>query len=351
MMFRRHTASALVAVLGASTLSISLWHYKVHAQPASKSPLPISNRMESLVNRLQADLTSALESVEGQNGSKFIADRWTRDEGGYGTSCVLQNGRVFEKAGVNISIIASPAPPAMLKQMRARKPGSISDSKEYEMFVAGLSTVCHPHNPFAPTFHANYRYFELKEKGSQDIAAAWFGGGCDLTPCYLFNDDAEHFHKVIKRACDKHDESYYPRFKKWCDSYFRNTHRDEGRGIGGIFFDDLEHGDHDKLYHFVKDCGESLAEQYIPIVNRRKDMPFTAQQKEWQQIRRGRYVEFNLVHDRGTKFGLVTPGVRIESVLMSLPLTARWEYNHYPAPASWEAETLAVLRNPKDWAE
>ncbi len=175
-----------------------------------------------------------------------------------------------------------------------------------------------------------------------------FGGGCDLTPSYLFPEDCVHFHKTIKEVCDKHDESYYPRFKKWCDQYFVNTHRGETRGIGGIFFDDLDSKPADKIYEFVKDCGDALSKQYLPIVQKRKDSIFTPQQKEWQQIRRGRYVEFNLIHDRGTKFGLNTPGVRIESVLMSLPLTARWQYN-YPTPGPQESELLKVLKNPRDW--
>lgn len=204
--------------------------------------------------------------------------------------------------------------------------------------------------------YTDYRYFELREKGSDPNSkpvAAWFGGGCDLTPSYLFEEDARHFHKEIKEACDKHDINYYPKFKDWCDRYFYLTHRKEGRGIGGIFFDDLDAVDGDnspeQLFEFVKDCGEKLIPQYIPIVKKRKDLPFTDAQKQWQQLRRGRYVEFNLVIDRGTKFGLVTPGVRIESVLMSLPQTARWEYMNVPEPGSWEERTVDVLKNPKQW--
>ncbi|KAI8903280.1 Coproporphyrinogen III oxidase [Gorgonomyces haynaldii] len=310
----------------------------------------MSQKMENLVTRLQSDFTHQLEALEGPEGSKFLHDRWQRKEGGYGTSMVLQGGRVFEKAGVNVSIIQSPAPKRMLEQMRARKSDKIDiDSKEYDMFVAGISTVVHPHNPMAPTFHANYRYFELKEKGSDNIACSWFGGGADLTPSYLFEEDAVHFHKTIKQACDKHDASYYPRFKKWCDQYFVNTHRGESRGIGGIFFDDLEDPNPEKLFDFVQDCGDAIVKQYIPILKKRIDMPFTEKQKEWQQIRRGRYVEFNLVHDRGTKFGLVTPGVRIESVLMSLPLTARWEYQRHPEKGSWEEKLIQVLKQPREW--
>jgi coproporphyrinogen III oxidase len=172
-----------------------------------------------------------------------------------------------------------------------------------------------------------------------------------LTPSYLFEEDAVHFHSLLKGVCDKHDRGYYPKFKKWCDKYFYLSHRQEARGIGGIFFDDLESSptDPQKVFEFVKDCGECLVEQYIPIIRKRSIMPFTPEQKQWQQIRRGRYVEFNLVLDRGTKFGLVTPGVRIESVLMSLPLTARWEYMKLPGKGSWEEKTVNVLKTPKEW--
>ncbi|KNC96670.1 coproporphyrinogen oxidase [Spizellomyces punctatus DAOM BR117] len=309
---------------------------------------PMSAKMEQLVRHLQHKITSAVEELEGPNGGRFFHDAWIREEGGEGVSCVLQDGKVFEKAGVNISIVASKAPEGMLQHMRARKREGI-DKGPYNMFVAGISLVMHPHNPMAPTVHANYRYFELVEENGDEPVAWWFGGGCDLTPSYLFEEDAIHFHKIIKQACDNHDTAYYPRFKKWCDEYFDVKHRGERRGIGGIFFDDLEDRPAEEIFAFVKDCGESFVDQYVPIVQKRKDMPFTKENKLWQQLRRGRYVEFNLVHDRGTKFGLATPGVRIESVLMSLPLTARWEYGHVPTPGSPEAELLEVLRTPRDW--
>lgn len=261
----------------------------------------ISELMENLVINTQKDLVAAIEGLEGANGQRFRMDAWNRAEGGYGTTAVLQNGKVFEKAGVNISIIASPAPKPMLDMMRARRSDVVASSKDYTMFVAGISTVCHPHNPMAPTLHANYRYFELRENGNDAIAASWFGGGCDLTPCYLFEEDAVHFHNVIKTACDSHNRTYYPQYKKWCDKYFYNTHRGEGRGVGGIFFDDLESTDQLEIFRFVESCAGALVRQYVPIVTQRKALPFTEQQKQWQQIRRGRYVEFNLVHDRGTR--------------------------------------------------
>ncbi|KAI8817565.1 Coproporphyrinogen III oxidase [Fimicolochytrium jonesii] len=306
--------------------------------------------MADFVQNLQSEITAAVEEAEGPDGGRFFRDSWVRKEGGVGISCIMQDGKVFEKAGVNISIIASKAPEQMLAHMRARKREGI-DKGPYNMFVAGISLVLHPHNPMAPTVHANYRYFELVEEGGDHTkpVAWWFGGGCDLTPSYLFEEDAVHFHKVIKQACDKHDAGYYPKFKKWCDEYFDVKHRGERRGIGGIFFDDLENKDPNEIFEFVHDCGHSFVEQYMPILEKRKDLPYTEENKRWQQMRRGRYVEFNLVHDRGTKFGLATPGVRIESVLMSLPLKARWEYGHTPEPGTPEAKLLEVLKNPKDW--
>ncbi|KAJ3184544.1 Coproporphyrinogen-III oxidase [Geranomyces variabilis] len=310
----------------------------------------MSKKMETLVRRLQNQITAAIEELEGPDGGKFFRDSWVRAEGGVGSSCVLQSGKVFEKAGVNISIIASKAPEGMLQHMRARKRTGI-EKGPYNMFVAGISLVMHPHNPMCPTVHANYRYFELVDEDGDHSkpVASWFGGGCDLTPSYLFEDDARHFHATIKEACDKHDKTYYPRFKTWCDEYFHILHRGERRGVGGIFFDDLEDRPAEETYAFVESCGTSFVDQYVPIVKRRMNLPYTEENKQWQQLRRGRYVEFNLVNDRGTKFGLATPGVRIESVLMSLPLTARWEYCHTPEEGSPEAKLLEVLKNPRDW--
>ncbi|KAI8892646.1 Coproporphyrinogen III oxidase [Globomyces pollinis-pini] len=308
--------------------------------------------MVKFVESIQKELTEGIEELEGPEGNKFFLDRWERKEGGYGVSAVLQDGKVFEKAGVNYSVIKSKAPKPMLQQMRSKKDLDIDVNNTYDMFVAGVSMVMHPHNPNAPTFHANYRYFELRKEGSDpdsEPVAWWFGGGCDLTPCYFFLEDAVHFHKTIKDVCDKHNPTYYPDFKKWCDNYFMNTHRNESRGIGGIFFDDLNNDKPQTLFNFVNDCGHVLKHQYIPIVKKRMDLPFTSEMKEWQQLRRGRYVEFNLIHDRGTKFGLATPGVRIESVLMSLPLTARWQYCHEPAPGSREEEMLNILKSKREW--
>ncbi|KAF8426580.1 Coproporphyrinogen III oxidase [Tirmania nivea] len=303
-------------------------------------------KMEQFIKSKQAEIVSRLEEVDGK---KFFVDAWERPaHGGGGISCVLQEGNVFEKAGVNISIVYGKLPrPAILK-MRADHKNIDPNVESLDFFAAGLSLVLHPHNPMAPTVHLNYRYFEtMRPDGT--IQSWWFGGGTDLTPSYLFEEDVIHFHKTIKEACDKHDKDYYPKFKKWCDEYFNVKHRGESRGVGGIFFDDFDDKDPEQLFLFVKDCLDAFVPSYVPIVEKRKNMPFTQAEKDWQQLRRGRYVEFNLVHDRGTQFGLNTPSARVESILMSLPLTARWKYMHSPEPGSREDRLLQVLKKPVDW--
>ena len=218
--------------------------------------------------------------------------------------------------------------------------------KDLDFFATGISLVLHPHNPMAPTVHANYRYFERGE-GKKE-GSWWFGGGADLTPSYLFEEDAKHFHQVLKNACDNHQVADYPAYKKWCDDYFHIKHRGERRGLGGIFFDDLNSAGKEECFQFVSECAQSFLPSYLPLLEKRKNLPFTDEQKQWQQLRRGRYVEFNLVYDRGTKFGLTTNG-RIESILMSLPLTSRWEYCHEVAPGGQEDLLLQVLKEPRDW--
>ncbi|EHY54587.1 Coproporphyrinogen-III oxidase [Exophiala dermatitidis] len=337
-----------------------------------KSPMRL--RMEALIQEHQNRIVFALENIDGK---KFQRDEWTRPHGGGGTSCVLQDGNVFEKAGVNTSIVYGELPRPAIEKMRADHKSFVdSDVEKLNFFAAGISLVLHPHNPMAPTVHLNYRYFETSDPRDPVNATGtsqqnwWFGGGSDLTPCYLFEEDAQHFHKTIKAACDKHDKDYYPRFKKWCDEYFRIPHRNEARGIGGIFFDDLDasaqptsKNPQEDLFQFVVSSLESFLPAYLPIIKKRKDMPYTPEQKLWQQIRRGRYVEFNLINDRGTSFGLRTPGARVESILMSLPLTARWEYMHpvcgtgVPEDAADETgqdyekekELMEVLKHPKEW--
>lgn len=300
-------------------------------------------RMEALIMTVQSDFCRALEELEGEK--QFQVDRWTRKEGGGGVTCVLQDGTVFEKAGVNVSVVSGMLPPSAVQQMRAR--GKKLEGDNLPFFAAGVSSVIHPRNPHVPTVHFNYRYFEVQEQDG--TKQWWFGGGTDLTPYYLDSDDVAHFHKMLKRACDKHDKKLYPEYKKWCDDYFNVTHRGERRGVGGIFFDDLDLPDQESAFQFVKSCANSVLPSYIPIVKKQKDRPYSYSERTWQLLRRGRYVEFNLIYDRGTKFGLYTPGARYESILMSLPLTARWEYMHEPVAGSKEEELVQVLRQPREW--
>jgi coproporphyrinogen III oxidase len=298
---------------------------------------PIRDRMTGFVFGLQDDICEAIEEIDG---GSFGEDEWERDGGGGGRSRVLQDGTVFEKAGVGVSVVMGE-----LSERAAREMGGGAHIEDLNFWATGVSLVFHPHNPMAPTVHANYRYFE-RGRGTEP-GSWWFGGGSDLTPAYLFEEDAEHFHRVHKEALDAHGPDHYPRFKEWCDDYFYIEHREEGRGVGGIFFDNLhEEGSVDELFDLVSDCGHAFLPAYLPILERRMDMPYEEKHKRWQQLRRGRYVEFNLVYDRGTKFGLRTKG-RIESILMSLPLTARWEY--MPEEGSREREMLEVLENPREW--
>lgn len=302
--------------------------------------MPMSrDRAHQTYRDLQDRICTAIQAIDG---TEFTATSWDRPGGGGGESRVIQGGNVFEKAGVNVSAVHGTLPEAARVAMRARQAPVPDDGR---FFATGISLVMHPHNPMAPTVHANYRYFEL---GDREPGAWWFGGGADLTPAYLFEDDARHFHAVHKAACDEHDPAFYPRFKRWCDEYFHLHHRGERRGIGGIFFDDLNDRSADALLAFQASCGRAFLDAYVPVIARRRDLPFTDAHRTWQQLRRGRYVEFNLVWDRGTVFGLKTDA-RVESVLMSLPLTARWEVDHHPEPGSDEARLLDVLRTPVDW--
>ncbi|KAJ1834159.1 Coproporphyrinogen-III oxidase [Coemansia sp. RSA 2711] len=316
---------------------------------------PMHERMELLVLDLQDRLVTALESLEPTR--KFVWDRWERDDGrGYGISCVLQDGEALEKAGVNVSVLEGTLTPGQLRSMRDRNPQTaqrLRADEEYDFRVAGVSVVVHPRNPYAPTAHKNYRRFEVYRKGAREAGPvmAWFGGGADLTPAYLFDDDVTYFHQTLKHACDAHDPHYYARFKQWCDRYFAIPHRNETRGVGGIFFDDLEDKAPEQLFRFVYDAGNAFIRAYVPLVARRMATPYGARQREWQLVRRGHYAEFNLVYDRGTKFGLMTPGARIESILMSLPLTARWEYMNQPEPGSPEARLLDAVRTTTDWVK
>jgi coproporphyrinogen III oxidase len=298
--------------------------------------------MIDMIHSAQDALTSAVEQIDGV--AKFHEDSWQREGGGGGRSRVLQDGAVFEKAGVGVSVVHGELSPAAIAQMGGGKDLPADYSRAF--FAAGISLVFHPKNPHAPTMHANVRLFERGD--GQAPGSWWYGGGADLTPSYLYEEDAVHFHRVMKAACDATDASFYEKYKKWCDDYFYIAHRGERRGVGGVFFDDLHDRPRERLQSFVRDVIYGVITAYVPIMERRKNLPYTESEKQWQQLRRGRYVEFNLVYDRGTIFGLKTGG-RIESILMSLPLTARWEYDHHPAPGSREAALLDVLRTPRNW--
>jgi len=309
----------------------------------SGQPGSMQVRFEEMIRNAQDSICAGIERVDG--GASFHEDAWVRESGGGGISRVLQDGNVFEKAGVNVSVVYGTMPPEAVKAASARgvtRDVGYAPGEKVPFFACGISSVMHPRNPMAPTVHFNYRFFET------DRGLWWFGGGTDLTPSYLFEEDAKHFHSVYKSTCDRHDLTYYPKFKAWCDDYFLIPHRQERRGIGGIFFDDLNDREQDKIFAFSSDCCNSFLDAYVPIIERRKNMSFNDEQKAWQQLRRGRYVEFNLVYDRGTVFGLKTGG-RIESILMSLPLTARWEYDQHPAPGSPEEELLSVVKEPRNW--
>lgn len=291
------------------------------------------------IQELQDAITKALEDIDGK--SKFQEDLWKRAEGGGGRTRVIEDGEVFEKGGVNISAVHGALPESMQAYF------GVEDA---DFFACGLSLVIHPKSPMVPTVHANWRYFEMYNKAGE-IVDQWFGGGQDLTPYYLFEEDATHFHQVCKSACDAHHPEFYLRYKERCDSYFWNSHHNEARGVGGLFFDYCKANDTMKMedwYAFVREVGDRFLEAYIPIVIKRKNTSYSPEHREWQEIRRGRYVEFNLVHDKGTLFGLKTNG-RIESILMSLPPHVQWKYDHQPSEGSEEAKLLEVLKTPKAW--
>ena len=289
----------------------------------------LKDRAIEVFSNLQNQICAALENCDGQ--AKFHQDNWQREGGGGGRTRVMTNGAIFEKAGVNFSTVYGEMPESLSKKL-----GIEGDSK---FFATGTSLVLHPHNPMIPTIHANFRYLE---KG--DIS--WFGGGTDLTPYYPYKEDVIHFHQTLKQACDKHDKNYYPKYKKWCDEYFTIKHRDEMRGVGGIFFDYLKEN-MEQTFAFVQDAGQAFLPAYLPIVEKRRNETFTERERHFQLLRRGRYVEFNLVYDRGTIFGLETTG-RIESILMSLPTLARWDYDYKAEAGSREAAAIACFQ-PQDW--
>jgi len=308
-------------------------------KPARSYNHNMKDKFFKYIHELQETITTKLEAVDGK--AKFQEDIWKRPEGGGGRTRVIENGAVFEKGGVNISGVHGKLPDSMQKYF------GVEDA---DFFACGLSLVLHPTNPMVPTVHANWRYFEMYDKDG-NIVDQWFGGGQDLTPYYLFDDDAMHFHQTCKTACDKHHPEFYRKYKARCDDYFYNAHRNEGRGLGGLFFDYCKASDEmtkQNWYDFVTEVGNSFLEAYVPIVEKRKALPYTTDQRNWQEIRRGRYVEFNLVHDKGTLFGLKTNG-RIESILMSLPPHVQWVYDHNPKVGSEEERLIKILQNPVDW--
>jgi len=325
------------------------------SSPATDSKERVSQFMKSL----QDEICTALEALDGKG--QFQEDSWQREEGGGGRSRVIREGDVFEQGGVNFSEVwGHQLPPSILKQR--------PEAEGHGFYATGTSMVLHPRNPYIPTVHLNYRYFEAGP-------VWWFGGGADLTPYYPFFEDAAHFHQTFKGVCDRHNPEYYPVFKRWCDEYFYLKHRQEMRGVGGLFFDyqdgrgPLYKGPHaqgpaatysneigappertwEDLFAFINDCGRGFLDAYVPIAQKRRKTEYGDRERNFQLYRRGRYVEFNLVYDRGTIFGLQTNG-RTESILMSLPPLVRWEYGYTPDPNTPESQLYETFLKPQDWA-
>lgn len=297
-----------------------------------------TNQVKEFLLGLQTEICSELENLD--SNSKFITDQWQRDEGGAGISRVISSGNVIEKGGVNFSHVFGKSMPASATAQRPELAGRAFQAM-------GVSLVIHPLNPFVPTSHANFRMFVADKAGEESVW--WFGGGYDLTPYYGNDEDCQHWHQTAKQACDPFGEEFYPKFKQQCDDYFQIKHRNEPRGIGGLFFDDFNELGFEKSFEFVRSMANSYLKAYTPIVERRKEATFTAQQKAFQEYRRGRYAEFNLVYDRGTLFGLQSGVGRIESILMSLPPTVRWTYNWQPEPGTEEEKLYNHYLVPKDW--
>ncbi len=315
-------------------------------------------RVVEVMRAGQAALIDGFEAIDGEG--RFLEHAWERPGGGGGSARVLEGGRVFERAGVNLSVVHGESVPDSLARQHPSAAGK-------PFFATGVSMVLHPANPYVPAFHANFRYFETgpaehtgngtgsdagNEAADDPDAIWWFGGGADMTPSYPFAEDAVHFHRSLQALCERHAEvADYPRWKATCDDYFTIRHRGEMRGVGGIFFDEIsapEAGDFAGELAFVEDGLGSLLDSYLPVVGRRAELPFGERERDWQLYRRGRYVEFNLVYDRGTLFGLQTKG-NIEAILMSMPPLARWTFDLHPEPATPEEQALAFFQ-PRDWA-
>ncbi len=296
------------------------------------------NSISEVFSTLQRQICTALENADG--GATFMADDWTREDGGGGRTSILSGGTIIEKGGVAYSQVFGPTTDRIKKQLNV--------TGESEFLATGVSIVIHPHNPMVPIMHMNVRYFDLSD------GTCWFGGGIDLTPHFVDDADATYFHKTLKAVCDRHHPNFYPTFKTWADEYFYIPHRNETRGIGGIFFDYLKPGDYglskQQVFDFVFDLGNTFAPLYTYFMQKNKSLEFSEADKAWQGLRRGRYVEFNLLYDRGTKFGLESGG-RTESILMSLPLQANWVYNFTPEADSRETYTQSKLIKGVDWCD
>ena len=299
--------------------------------------VPDIEKVKQYLLKLQDNICQTLELVDGKGN--FVEDMWQRELGGGGRTRVLTGGNVIEQGGVNFSHVFGGELPA---SATAARPELVGRSFQ----AVGVSLVIHPHNPFVPTTHANVRFFIAEKEGEEPVW--WFGGGFDLTPFYPFHDDVVHWHTVANKLCQPFGEHVYPEYKKWCDDYFYLKHRDETRGVGGLFFDDLNKQGFEKSFKFMQAVGNGFLDAYVPIVERRKDITFGQKERDFQLYRRGRYVEFNLVYDRGTLFGLQTGG-RTESILMSMPPLVRWEYSYEPEPESKEADLYANYLHPREW--
>ncbi|MCW8108840.1 oxygen-dependent coproporphyrinogen oxidase [Alteromonas ponticola] len=293
-------------------------------------------QVQTYLQSLQNNICNTLEAVDGK--ASFVEDKWQREQGGGGLTRVMKDGRVIEQGGVNYSYVFGDAMPASATASRPELAGR-------SFKAMGVSLVIHPHNPYVPTSHANVRFFIAEKPGEKPIW--WFGGGFDLTPFYPYPEDVMHWHQVAKDICAPFGNSTYGKYKKWCDEYFYLKHRNETRGVGGLFFDDLNHFGFEQSFAFMQAVGNGYVDAYVPIVEKRKNTAFGERQRQFQLYRRGRYVEFNLVYDRGTLFGLQTGG-RTESILMSMPPLARWEYCYSPEEGSDEASLQEWLK-PQDW--
>jgi coproporphyrinogen III oxidase len=297
-----------------------------------------TSRVKEFLLELQDLIVQRLEQVDG---TPFRRDEWQRPEGGGGLSRLVEEGPVLERGGVNFSHVMGDKLPPSASAQRPELAG-----RRWQ--AMGVSLVMHPSNPYAPTAHMNVRFFVAEKEGEAPVW--WFGGGMDMTPYYGFEEDAVHFHSMCRKALDPFDPDYYPRFKRWCDEYFFLKHRNEPRGIGGIFFDDLNTGDFEHCFNLIESVGDHFLSAYVPLLERRADMPYGERERDFQLYRRGRYVEFNLVYDRGTLFGLQSGG-RTESILMSMPPLVKWRYDWHPEPGSEEARLYSDFLKPRDWLE